>query len=149
MTSSSLKLQFWKFFLPGFCNLRKYEWAKFHVNSNFLSGFRQVGRTMSPPRGMIRQKNPGADSVKYFAICSSAMAHLYQGIVTRYIYIKVQFLNREWYSRNCTNFASEDTWLESRLLTRLRWPSCQITIREMIKIGWVSLPLCQGLMRKK
>ena len=50
---------------------------------------------MSPPRGMIRQKDPGADRVKYFVICSSAMAHLYQGIVTRYIYIKVQFLNRE------------------------------------------------------
>ena len=50
---------------------------------------------MSPPRGMIRQKDPGADRVKYFVICSSAMAHLYQVIVTRYIYIKVQFLNRE------------------------------------------------------
>ena len=39
--------------------------AKFHVKSIFLSGFMQGEHYMPPlPRGMIRQKCPGADRVK-------------------------------------------------------------------------------------
>ena len=49
--------------------MTKYDCAKFHVKSRFLSGFRQKGEGGSwalcaPPRGMIRQKYPGAVRVK-------------------------------------------------------------------------------------
>ena len=64
---SSLQQQFGKFFLPFFCNITKYECAKFHVTSIFLSGFMQGGEgggtgTMCPP-SMVRQKYLRADKV--------------------------------------------------------------------------------------
>ena len=48
-----------------FSNIRKYDCAEFYVKSIFLSGFMLwTGGTMYTPRGMIRQKHPGADRVK-------------------------------------------------------------------------------------
>ena len=48
--------------------MTKYDCTKFHVKSRFLSGFRQAGREgalCALPRGMIRQKYPGAARVNY------------------------------------------------------------------------------------
>ena len=54
-----LKLIFYHFF----CNITKYDCAKFHAKSIFLSGFRQRA-ALCPPRGMTRKKYPGSDRVK-------------------------------------------------------------------------------------
>ena len=54
------------FFYQFFCNITKYDCAKFHVKSIFLSGFMQGDTLCAPthPWGMIRQKYPGANTVK-------------------------------------------------------------------------------------
>ena len=64
MTSSSLKLQF--FLYHFFCNITKYDSAKFHVKSIFLTWYTQEETLCAPlhPRGMIRQKYPRAERVK-------------------------------------------------------------------------------------
>ena len=68
------------FFYHFFCHITKYDCAKFHFKSIFLSGFTQgegrVGGTMCPPRGMIRQKYHGLDRVKFGESFSSNMLNL-------------------------------------------------------------------------
>ena len=50
------------FFVPFFCNISKYDSAKFHVKSIFLLGY-TPGGTMCLPWSMIRQKYLWADRV--------------------------------------------------------------------------------------
>ena len=75
--TSSLKFFFYQFF----CNIAKYDCAKFHVKSIFLSGFMQGG-TMCSPRGMIRQKYPRADKVNNFL----KIDFLHIGSITFFVY---------------------------------------------------------------
>ena len=69
MTSSLL--EFWNFFSINFCNITKYDCAKFYVKSIFLAAFMQgEGHYVPAPpppsnRGMIRQKYPGTDGYSF------------------------------------------------------------------------------------
>ena len=54
------------FFYQFFCNITKYDCAKFHVKNVFLSRFMQGEALCATPWGMMRQKYPGTDKVKTF-----------------------------------------------------------------------------------
>ena len=69
-----------KIFYHFFCNIKKYDCAKVHVKSIFLSGFTQGETLCAPPRGMIRQKYLGADRVNHtdsFLVHSNVCAQKY------------------------------------------------------------------------
>ena len=59
---------FSSFFYHFCCNITKYDCAKFHVKSIFLSGFTQGGHYMPPTPNMIRQKHLEADTVKQLKV---------------------------------------------------------------------------------
>ena len=74
---------FENFFPTFFCKITKYDCAKFHVKSISYQDLHKRkggggggGGAMCPPRGMIRQKYPGADRVQQIIVSTNEIYRL-------------------------------------------------------------------------